>query len=346
MTYERQQVVTAFLKLHALEDAVCVALPSDASFRQYYRIFSDERQYILMDAPSPAEDVKPFVTVGRYLRACGLSAPEIYAQDIDNGLLLLEDLGDNRFTALLTQSMDNQKESAFYREAVAALSHLQAQEVPKNFPFYTTECLMREITLFVEWYLPRVRGIEHLQQKTKAYIALWESLLAPSRNYRPVLVLRDYHADNLMWLPKRSGIERVGVLDFQDAVIGHPVYDLISLLEDARRDISLATVSMAKAYYQEQVGYPDGVRFEEDYAFYAAQRNCKILGIFARLAVRDHKPRYLEYIPRVWKHLERDMQHPLLVPLKAWFDDTIPSALRAPEMIDLSEKQEGMSVWA
>lgn len=345
-TSERQQVIAAFLMLHGLEGARCIALPSDASFRHYHRVMAEGRQFIVMDAPPPTEDVRPFIKVDHYLRQCGFSAPAIYAEDVDKGLLLLEDLGDDRFTSLLMQADAAQQEKILYQEAVATLLHLHTQPLPEDFPVYSHEYLMREIGLLVEWYLPAIQGARDADEHKKEYIELWNALLTARPAYKPVAVLRDYHADNLMWLPRRKGIERVGILDFQDAVIGHPVYDLISLLEDARRDVGGQTVEHVKAYYVQHITQECRATFEGDYALYAAQRNCKILGIFARLAIRDHKPRYLHYISRVWKHLEHDLAHPSLGKLRDWFERVIPQKYRVPEALHVPSAQGSTSLWA
>ena len=323
---DRHYAIAEFLDVQGLKQARRIALPSDASFRRYERVVMDDgRHFILMDAPPKTETILPFIYVDHYLREHGLSAPKIYAQDTTQGFMLLEDLGDARFTQLLMPDAQPSDEPMLYCEAIAALVHLQRQTPPLDLPHYDHALLMREVELFVDWYLPHVVGHTASENIKNCYRAIWDGVLAAHVPDHPVVVLRDYHADNLMWLPDRKGIERVGLLDFQDAVVGSPIYDLISLLEDARRDVAPQTVDAAIAFYMNASPQNDPEVLLRHYAVYAAQRNCKILGIFARLAVRDQKRRYLEYMPRVWKHLEHDMQHPALESLRLWFDTVIPS---------------------
>jgi N-acetylmuramate 1-kinase len=280
---------------------------------------------MLMDAPPPHENIIPFIKVGEHLSAKGFNAPKIYAKDIENGFLLLEDLGEDSFTRLLSGVLSKGAvgESVLYTEAVNVLIELSKQELPENIPYYTPALYMREVQLLVDWYMPHVEGIAFLDKMKQGYLEIWEKILAQAALPQDTLVLRDYHADNLMWLPDREGIQRVGLLDFQDAVIGSALYDLVSLLEDARRDVMPHTVDAVIEHYLAACSPKSTEQFKAHYAILAAQRNCKIIGIFSRLAVRDKKERYLQYLPRVWGHLDRDLSHPALAELKRWFSQVM-----------------------
>lgn len=259
-----------------------------------------------MIAPPKKEDVRPFMKITGILKEMNLRAPSIIASDAENGLLLLEDLGNASFTKVL--AAEKHREAELYRKAVDALLHINRFPAPENVPPYSKELLMREVMLLPEWALP------DNAEAAAEYREIWESLLDKISSRRSTLVLRDYHADNLMWLPDGE----VGLLDYQDAVTGHPAYDLLSLLEDARRDVSPETASTMIKYFTAALPASEQDSFSEDYAILAAQRNCKIIGIFNRLSRRDGKNHYLSYLPRVFGHLERDLEHPALVALKEW----------------------------
>lgn len=342
MAAKREQLIKEFLKTNDVAHYERHPITSDASFRSYERLIDGENVLILMNAPPPKEDVRPFINIDNYLIRRGFTAPKIYAQDEKNGFLLLEDLGDDSFTKVLSGDSslsDELSEKELYTEAVDVLIQLGRSTLPSNMPGYNDVLLMEECKLFTEWYLPYVDGLGDISDKAKEYAELWQGLLEHPKVAEDVVVLRDYHADNLMWLPERIGVERVGLLDFQDAVIGSPVYDLVSLLEDARRDVNEETVKMAKSHYLNERKSIDRDLFEAHYAILAAQRNCKIIGIFARLAVRDNKERYLKYLPRVWKHLEKGLEHPVLEPLKQWMDTTLPKSKRKVSSFITPEKE-------
>lgn len=324
----RSDIIDDFLRRSGWQDGRRAPLAGDASFRKYERVHGAGRQAVLMDAPPDKEDMRPFIHIGEHLMEQGLSAPQIYARDLAHGLLLLEDLGDGLFTRLLRDAP--QEEERYYIAAADVLAELyrQAQKADySGFPVYDEARLLAEANLLAEWFLPAVMTEERAREAAKRYTELWRGLLAKLPRLRPVLVLRDYHADNLLWLPQREGIKAVGLLDFQDGVIGSPAYDMVSFLEDARRDVAPATVERVLAYYLERTGMA-AEDFATAYALLGAQRNCKIVGIFVRLAVRDGKRNYLSYLPRVWGHLQRDLLHPALQPLKQWIDEVVEPAWR------------------
>ena len=322
MDDRRRQAIVEFLDATGWSGNQVVPLAGDASFRRYYRLAGNGGSAVLMDAPPPQEDIGPFVAVAGLLRELGLSAPEVLAQDRAEGFLLLEDFGDDTYTRLLARGAD---EPALYRLAVDTLVALQraagSRGTPELAP-YDIERLLGEAALLVDWYRP-LAGELH-----EEYLALWRALLPDAVVAPPTLVLRDYHIDNLMLLPNRSGVRSCGLLDFQDAVTGQPSYDLVSLLEDARRDIpGPLRQAMTERYLAAFPGL-DRQAFLRSAAILSAQRNCKILGIFTRLWKRDGKRQYLAHIPRVWQLLEGDLRHPALTPIGCWLDRHLPPETR------------------
>jgi N-acetylmuramate 1-kinase len=297
-------------------------LPGDASFRRYFRVRKGGANAMLMDAPPPHEDPGPFLLVGKWLCAHGMRAPAIYAERPERGLVLIEDFGNDRMRDWLDAHPEG--EEAVYARAIDALVALHARP-PGPFAAYDMAVYQREAALFVEWYCPAMKlGVD-----AEGWRAAWEAALAPMlpRQDPGVTVLRDYHAENIMLLgANEEGGGAQGLIDFQDALVGHPAYDLVSLLQDARRDVDPGLERRMLDRYLAQVG-AEG-HFEADYARLGAQRNAKIVGIFARLWLRDGKPRYLGMIPRVWAAIERDLAHPALAPVAEWFAVNIPQHLR------------------
>ena len=314
-------------------DAVHAPLAGDASFRSYYRLSRGSDRAVLMDAPPPQEDVGPYVAVAAILRGLGFSAPEVMAEDRTEGLLLIEDFGDDTYTQLLARGAD---ESALYTLAIDTLVGLQqavAARGAPDLPTYDEARLLGEAALLVDWYLPAVLGTPAAASSREEYLALWGAVLPQAvEPVGPTLVLRDFHIDNLMLLPGRPGVRRCGLLDFQDAVCGPPAYDLVSLLEDARRDVPDRLRQAMTARYLAAFPAFDRAVFERSAAILAVQRNCKILGIFTRLWKRDRKPGYLVHIPRLWRLLEADLRDPALGTIGGWLDRHLPpAARRAPD---------------
>ncbi len=311
--------VDAFLNKAGWIGATVEPLPGDASFRRYFRIRRSAGNAMLMHAPPPNEDPEPFLRAAKWLDANGLRAPHVLAEDPAQGFVLLEDFGDVRMREYLDAWPQDEEE--VYRHAIDAL--LQLRKLPAGpFTGYTLAEYQREARLFIEWYVPT----QSLYVDGRGWNAAWEEVLSHllPRQRPGVTVLRDYHAENIMLL---NGLDQQGLLDFQDALNGHSAYDLVSLLQDARRDVSPDLEASMLDYYLRKTG--EGDDFLADYARLGAQRNAKIVGIFVRLWKRDGKPRYLDYIPRVWALLERDLAHPALAPVAAWFDANIPADLRA-----------------
>lgn len=331
----RKKHMVAFVEASGWAGAEIKPLAGDASFRRYERVTLGGKTAVLMDAPPDKEDVRPFILVDRYLESLGLSAPHILGEDAGLGFLLLEDLGDHSYTNVLKHTPAHSladKERELYTAAVEVLARLHVRNKQEGaglaVPLYDQAPLMREITLFSDWFLPAALGAG---KKTEAlgeeFKAIWRRILHQHTLQNDVVVLRDYHADNLLWLPERKGTNKVGLLDFQDALIGHAAYDLVSLLEDARRDVLDATVASALEHYIAISGCSRADLLSA-YALLGAQRNAKIIGIFVRLGVRDGKKHYTHYLPRVWKHFLHDLQHPWLKELRDWVDAHIPDHVR------------------
>jgi N-acetylmuramate 1-kinase len=297
-------------------------LAGDASFRRYFRVIGDGGQAVLMDAPPPHEDPRPFIAVAEWLVGHGLNAPEILARDLERGLLLLGDFGDTRLRETL--DAEPQRERELYERATDVLIHLHSHPPMPGLPEHGIDQWLEELKLFTEWYCPVV-GI---QPDAKAYQAAWREVLGPvaSDGLGPVTVLRDYHAENVMLVEGRSGVDHFGLLDFQDALCGHPAYDLASVLEDARRDVSPDIEQAMIDRYVAAMG--KGEVFERGYWALAAQRNTRILGVFTRLWKRDGKPGYRRFQSRMWGLLERDLERPGLEPVRDWFDSTIAAEHR------------------
>jgi N-acetylmuramate 1-kinase len=363
MSAEREEAMQAFLKNAGWGDAVIAPLPGDASTRRYFRVAHGSRKAMLMDQPQQAEtpvaaahatpderralgynavarlaggDCGRFVAAAHYLRARGLSAPDIYADDPANGFVLLEDLGDNLyFDALAGGGAD---EAELYAAAADVLTRLHEEDAPALLPpdkplhAYDETAQLAEVSLLLEWFVPLALNRQATDAETAEYSELWQAALKISHDRAPVFIHRDYHAQNLLWLPERDGIARVGVLDFQDAVAGSRAQDLMHLVEDARRDVTPDVAAATVRRYLDAARLRDPAfdeeQFRSEMAVIAAQRNARIVGIFARLYKRDGKPRYLDYLPRVWGYLNRDLEHPALAPLKAWYDRTIPMEAR------------------
>jgi len=284
-----------------------------------------------MDAPPDKEDVRPFQHVATVLRSLGLSAPEILAADEARGFLLLEDLGDDTYTRVLAKDGD---EDALYTLATDLLIDLHRRyQGGADVAIYDKATLLeREARLLTDWFWPAVFDAPCPVQVQAEFDGLWRNALSHAYAVPNSLVLRDYHVDNLIYLPERSGVAQCGLLDFQDALIGPVTYDLVSLLEDARRDVPRPLAAKLIARYQAAFPAlpPDALALS--YAVLGVQRATKVIGIFTRLDRRDRKSHYLQHIERTWRWLEGGLQHPLLFDLRAWYDAHFPQSVRrAPD---------------
>lgn len=343
MSEARDTRCRQFLATAGWDSAERRVLAADASFRRYDRLTRDSETAVLMDAPPPQENARIFHHIARCLRELGLSAPEPLAMDDEAGFLLLEDFGDRTFTRALGEGAD---EAELYRLATDTLIALHQRWGAEDagLPPYDEARLLTEAALLVDWYLPAVTGLPTPAAQRESYLDAWRAVVPTMLAVPHKLVLRDYHVDNLMVVAGREGIARCGLLDFQDAVIGPISYDLVSLLEDARRDVSPAVVTEMLARYQDAMrSQIDRWAFAASYAALGAQRNAKIIGIFTRLSRRDGKHGYLRHISRVWRLLEGDLQHPALAPVKAWFDREVPPGLRAAPAVPDSAPKEAQA---
>ena len=329
----RNAAIADFLTAAGWAGVAPASLAADASFRRYYRLDDGDRRVVLMDAPPPAEDVRPYVAVAAILRGFGLSAPQIYAEDSARGFLLIEDFGDDGYTRLLARgAARGVDETTLYGLAIDTLIALHRAVTAGGLPAlppYDEARLLTEAALLLDWYAPGVLGTALPPAACGDYLARWRDVLPRAMLPVATLVLRDYHVDNLMLLPGRPGVGGCGLLDFQDAVLGPASYDLVSLLEDARRDVpSALRAAMTERYLAAFPGLDRAV-FLRSGAILAVQRNCKILGIFTRLWRRDGKPGYLAHIARIWRLIEADVRRePALAPIADWLDRHLPRGVR------------------
>ena len=299
-----------FLTENGLTNCQINKIAGDASFRSYYRIFFQEKTFILMFAPPAKEDVAPFIKVDEILVNNGFRAPKILAKNIDLGFILLEDFGDETYSRALQKNIAN--EYFLYEKACDVL--IEIQKIPLkniNIAHYSHATLFREVMLFIDWYLPLKNHTISLQQ-IQDYKFYWIELFDKLSKNNQAIVLRDYHADNLMVLNNQNGFEAVGLLDFQDALVGSCAYDLLSLLEDARRDVNEKNKQKLFDYFISKANY-NREDFLIDYEIISLQRNIKILGIFARLHLRDGKNQYINFMPRVKNFVEQRLDKTNLI---------------------------------
>lgn len=325
---DRDSTIAAFLAAAGWGNAERNALAGDASFRRYFRLGRDGKTAMLMDAAPPQEDVRPYLAIAKALHDLELSAPAILAADVASGLLLIEDFGNDTYTRLLAKGAD---EEALYALAIDVLIALRQRFTPQaapELPRYDDTRLLNEAALLVDWYLPAVTGKATPPSLREEYLDLWRGLLPLARAMPETLVLRDFHVDNLMRIAGRPGLGACGLLDFQDAVLGPITYDVVSLLEDSRRDIAPSLIASMRHRYLAAFPDLDRAAFDASFALLGAQRHCKVVGIFTRLDRRDGKPRYLAHIPRLWRLIDQDLRHPALAPVKKWLDRHIAPSLR------------------
>ena len=304
---DRLSLARAFADRTGWSGAEMRFLAGDASARRYYRLTGPLGHAVLMDAPpGQGEEIAPFVTMARHLTRLGLSAPQVLAEESAVGFLLLEDLGDGLYARLL--EADPGPEITLYQAAVDVLALVQAAPAPPGLPALTAADWAEATRPVLDWY---ARAITGTAPDGADLLAEMAAALQAHADGPRVLILRDYHAENLLWLPDRAGVARVGVLDFQLAQMGQPGYDLVSLCQDARRDPGPGVASAAVRHYLDLTGR-DGAGLEASLAVLGAQRALRILGIFARLCVAGGKPGYVKLIPRVWGQLQQNLTHPAL----------------------------------
>lgn len=310
---ERAALRYEFLKREGLEKETLIPLPVDASRRRYFRL----PQALLMDAPPPFERTTPFQFIAELLHEAGLTVPRIYASDHTHGFLLIEDLGELSYRKALEEGVS---EKLLYMEAINALIHLH-QHMPENkmgIPDYDLDLFLGNACLFIEWY-----GSSFTDETRSHFREVWEDAYHNQSHLPQSLLMKDVMVDNLLWLPLRQGFKRCGFIDFQDAVWGPVSYDLVSLLEDARRDISPQLAEQMLEIYFKAFHHLSKEDFGASYSLWGAQRSTRILGVFSRLAKRDGKAQYLSHVSRLWRYLERDLQHPSLKAVREWFEEHV-----------------------
>jgi hypothetical protein len=349
---ERIALIRSFLDESGFGQGRRRRMVGDASTRIFERLTGNDRTTILMNAPRHpdgppvrdgkpysaiahlAEDIVPYVAVAAGLGAHRLSTPEILQADLDHGLIIMEDLGEERIVSGDPPAPIEPR----YATAIDLLAKLHGEDLPDSIsvaphfeyriPRYDMAAFLIEAELLLDWYLVRA-GTPATDVARANFITQWRAALAPAIAAPPTWVLRDYHSPNLLWLPLRDGIARIGVLDFQDALIGPAAYDVASLAQDARVDVPEAMEMTLLSQYvrarKERDQDFDTAAFTRLYATLAAQRVTKILGIFARLDRRDGKPQYLRHMPRLWNYLQRSLEHPALASLKAWYAANVPA---------------------
>ncbi len=351
--YKRARAIEALLQRSGWAEARRVYLEGDASVRAYERLFAaDGRTAILMISPPRPDgpilrygkpyaaiaklspDIRAFLAMAEGLRAIGYSTPRVFAHSVADGLALIEDFGAE------TIADERGANAARYAEATALLADMHGRSPPGELPvdggiyalpIYDSEAMLVEVELALEWYAPAVARINPPTGARMQFLGLWREVLAPILAQPTTWTLRDFHSPNLHWLENRAGLQRLGLIDFQDAVLGPPAYDLASLLQDARVDVSDDLELRLLALYARRRAAADPAfdaeAFTASYAIMAAQRATKILGIFARLDKRDGKPQYLQHLPRIERRLGKNLAHPLLQPLKLWYQTHLPRAL-------------------
>ena len=297
----------------------CIPLLGDAGLRNYYRAKSGDKSYIVMDYPDHPFLLQRFIDISKHINLIGLSSPQIIAKDIKNGFLLLEDFGSVSMKDYLLNCTSSKERDEAYYLAIDLLLWIQSQSVPTYLKNFDTALLLAELKIFIEWYVPYAYQQRIGKKQLEEFEAIWQDILSLQSPMPQCLVLKDYHVENIMHLGDRAGLMKLGLLDFQDALIGSPVYDLVSILEDARIDVSQENAIKYIEYFCRKNDM-DMEQVMLEYHILGAQRNSRILGVFARKAMRDSDTNYLKYIPRVLKYLNNDLSHSALAPLKSWFD--------------------------
>jgi len=322
--------LSAFLDRAGWGDATHQPMSADASFRRYIRLRHGTRRALVMDAPPPHERVGPFIQVDRHLQNLGFSVPTLLAEDAENGFLLLEDFGDATFTNLLAAGADEENLYTLATDTLVALHRSPSAIAPWLDP-YDADTLYQEAALLIDWFVP-AHNLPLARPAQRDYEHIWRGLFETVLSGPKTLVLRDFHVDNLMHLDDRNGIRACGVLDFQDALAGHPAYDLMSLLQDARRDVDATLQTALKTRYRQALNFSRDAweEFDRAYRILAAQRHAKVIGIFTRLDRRDAKPVYLKHIDRLWRLFEHALDHPMMADLKTWINHHIPPDKRHP----------------
>ncbi|MEM6338932.1 MAG: phosphotransferase [Pseudomonadota bacterium] len=288
----------------------------DAGLRDYLRAETNDASYIIMDCPPNYTSIEPFINIANFLNENDFSAPEIIKSDIKNGFLILQDFGNLSVKDHLLRR-DKEEQENIYHASIDLLIQLQETNPPKGLKLFDNDLMRTELSVFADYYIPHKTGKTLPKEALKEFNEIWQDILASQAPLSNSIILRDYHVENMMYLQEKQGIQKLGLLDFQDALIGSPIYDLVSILEDARIDIDRDFALSCTKYYakKKQVDLQHTLL---NYHILGAQRNLRILGVFTRKYLRDKDDTYLQYIPRVLKYLEYDLSHPILEPIKNW----------------------------
>ena len=356
----REQAKKDFLDSLGWGAADRTPVPGDASTRSYERLSLSGKKAVLMNAPKSAElptepegadeaqrrqlgynamarlagpNSEAFVAIANELSIRGFSAPKIIGADFEAGFVLLEDLGSDLFARVIER--DPKSERRLYETAIDTLAAIYRSSFPENFQYrgvpwtvrsYDNLVMLTEVDLCLDWYAKDF-GHDISGPARDDWYALWTELFQVFGAHAPGLALRDYHAENLFWLPDRQATSRIGLIDFQDALFAHPAYDLVSLIEDARRDVTPELHDLLIARFCEKAGLRDDDKFRTAYAVMGAQRNSKVIGFPVRADLKFGKPQYRALIPRVQAHLNRNLAHPALKDLRAWYAKNVPEIL-------------------
>ena len=359
---DRMTLVSTFLEQGVWRDARRVFLQGDASARRYERLIgANGQKAVLMDMPQGpdgpviqdgktyseiahiAEGIIPVAAVNQTLRQLGFNAPKTWQSDLSNGLMVIEDFGDGVFGHLFSQGQDISIPVQIATELLAEFARKEWPQMARVTESQTEyehcvspfdlDAFTIEVSLLVDWFWPLVKGEKSKEEYRQTFFDIWSKLFTLVESSNPVWIMRDFHSPNLIWMPERNTIDRVGLIDTQDCLLGHPAYDLVSMLQDARIDLPNGFETKLYAHYcqlrQQADKSFDEPAFAQAYAILGAQRATKILGIFARLCERDGKPGYLKHIPRVSGYLEQNLQHPVLSDLHAWFQKHLPVEIRS-----------------
>lgn len=329
MIHTREQLKKDFIQKSGWGDATISFLAGDCSNRTYDRLVKkDKTTAVLMDAYGDNEKVEPFMAISSLLNDLGCSAPKVLSQDLENRFLLLEDFGNQTFTWCLRKGMDA---GLLYETAVDALIHLHQKfdrSTSSTLPVYDTKSLLEKANLFLEWYFPAIHGTAPSTPVVQEWEDAWNQAFQAIDKAPQTLILRDFHVDNLLWLQDREGFKRCGLLDFQDAAIGPQCYDLVSLFEDVRQDVSFDLTKRLLKKYLRSFPDLDEHTFMTQYYTMGAQRATRIIGVFARMLLAKNRDHYMRFIPRTWKWLENDLKHDNLLAIRHWFNEYFPMEKR------------------
>jgi len=338
MEQSRLEAQQAFVNNNGWSNADLFPLPADASTRTYTRLIKDGESRLLMDSPSESEKLSEFIQISEHLIRLGLRAPKVFASDVPAGLALVEDFGENTFTRLLNAGAEA---LPLYLQAADVLIHLHhagADAVQIDLPTYNMDTLLREAELFIKWFVPAARGEEVSVSEEETFFAVWRDVLSDVSKDKSAFVLRDFHVDNLMIVPESNSLRACGLLDFQDALLGPVAYDMVSLLEDARRDVPTDIKNEVLDHYFGACPTLDRTVFETEMKVLGAQRHAKVAGIFVRLSVLGGKHVYLQHLPRVLTLLQNSLASPVLDDVRFVMEKLIPELTDQARLISLTQK--------